>query len=220
MGGHGAVLDFPEVFRRASDAFRSARYDEPRPKRSFPGLRRSPKAAQPGPPPSRARRRFPRLRGRPYASACQTYRASCRCLALSVAGLIEPTMLDAAIRRASKRPTENMGSYDLCLSRTDGVLASVGTLAPRDRPGSRLWTGAGGGGRLTCHSLAQNLVERPGGRPRTGHRADAAGPSGLGRRCDGAGDRCSRQHSTWPSLHRRFDSWLIDTLVWSGGAPA
>jgi adenylate cyclase len=36
-------------------------------------------------------------------------------VALSVAGAIEPTIQQADIRRASKRPTENMGSYDLYL---------------------------------------------------------------------------------------------------------
>jgi TolB-like protein len=36
-------------------------------------------------------------------------------VALSVAGMIEPTMQVAEIRRAAKRPTENMGSYDLYL---------------------------------------------------------------------------------------------------------
>ncbi|HEY3887682.1 MAG TPA: TIR domain-containing protein [Caulobacteraceae bacterium] len=36
-------------------------------------------------------------------------------VALAVAGKIEPTVLDAEVRRASARPTENMGSYDLYL---------------------------------------------------------------------------------------------------------
>jgi adenylate cyclase len=36
-------------------------------------------------------------------------------VALSVAGVIEPAVETAEIRRASKRPTENMGSYDLYL---------------------------------------------------------------------------------------------------------
>ena len=36
-------------------------------------------------------------------------------VALAVAGRIEPTVQQAEIRRASKRPTENMGSYDLYL---------------------------------------------------------------------------------------------------------
>ncbi|HXV01919.1 MAG TPA: TIR domain-containing protein, partial [Caulobacteraceae bacterium] len=36
-------------------------------------------------------------------------------VALSVAGVIEPAVREAEIRRASARPTENMGSYDLCL---------------------------------------------------------------------------------------------------------
>jgi adenylate cyclase len=36
-------------------------------------------------------------------------------VALSVAGIIEPAVKEAEIRRASARPTENMGSYDLCL---------------------------------------------------------------------------------------------------------
>jgi len=36
-------------------------------------------------------------------------------VALSVAGRIEPTVRQAESRRASKRPTENMGSYDLYL---------------------------------------------------------------------------------------------------------
>ncbi len=36
-------------------------------------------------------------------------------VALSVAGVIEPAVHEAEIRRASARPTENMGVYDLCL---------------------------------------------------------------------------------------------------------
>jgi adenylate cyclase len=36
-------------------------------------------------------------------------------VALSVAGVIEPTLQDEEFRRVSKRPTENMGSYDLYL---------------------------------------------------------------------------------------------------------
>ena len=36
-------------------------------------------------------------------------------VALSIAGVIEPAVRDAEIRRASKRPTDNMGSYDLYL---------------------------------------------------------------------------------------------------------
>jgi adenylate cyclase len=36
-------------------------------------------------------------------------------VALSVAGVIEPTVLEAEIQRAAKRPTENMGGYDLYL---------------------------------------------------------------------------------------------------------
>jgi adenylate cyclase len=36
-------------------------------------------------------------------------------VALGVAGVIEPTVREAEIRRAAKRPTENMGSYDLYL---------------------------------------------------------------------------------------------------------
>ena len=36
-------------------------------------------------------------------------------VALAVAGKIEPTVLDAEVRHASARPTENMGSYDLYL---------------------------------------------------------------------------------------------------------
>ncbi len=36
-------------------------------------------------------------------------------VALSVAGVIEPSVLASEFRRASKRPTENMGSYDLYL---------------------------------------------------------------------------------------------------------
>ena len=36
-------------------------------------------------------------------------------VAISVAGKIEPTVQEAEIRRASARPTENMGSYDLFL---------------------------------------------------------------------------------------------------------
>jgi adenylate cyclase len=48
-------------------------------------------------------------------------------VALSVAGVIEPTMLEAEIRRASKRPTENMGSYDLYLrARAAATAATAG----------------------------------------------------------------------------------------------
>ncbi|MGH7010061.1 MAG: tetratricopeptide repeat protein, partial [Caulobacteraceae bacterium] len=36
-------------------------------------------------------------------------------VALSVAGFIEPTLQDAEVRRVAKRPTENMGGYDLYL---------------------------------------------------------------------------------------------------------
>ena len=36
-------------------------------------------------------------------------------VALSVAGIIQPAVNEAEIRRASARPTESMGSYDLCL---------------------------------------------------------------------------------------------------------
>ncbi|HEY5070454.1 MAG TPA: TIR domain-containing protein [Caulobacteraceae bacterium] len=36
-------------------------------------------------------------------------------VALAVAGVIEPAVREAEIRRASARPTDNMGSYDLCL---------------------------------------------------------------------------------------------------------
>lgn len=36
-------------------------------------------------------------------------------VALSVAGVIEPTVQRVEARRASARPTENMGSYDLYL---------------------------------------------------------------------------------------------------------
>jgi adenylate cyclase len=36
-------------------------------------------------------------------------------VALSVAGVIEPTLQDEEFRRVSKRPTDNMGSYDLYL---------------------------------------------------------------------------------------------------------
>jgi TolB-like protein/Tfp pilus assembly protein PilF len=36
-------------------------------------------------------------------------------VALRVAGQIEPTVSDAEVRRAAKRPTDNMGSYDLYL---------------------------------------------------------------------------------------------------------
>ncbi len=36
-------------------------------------------------------------------------------VAISAAGVIEPAVHDAELRRASKRPTENMGSYDLYL---------------------------------------------------------------------------------------------------------
>jgi TolB-like protein len=36
-------------------------------------------------------------------------------VALSVAGVIEPTLQDEEFRRGSKRPTDNMGSYDLYL---------------------------------------------------------------------------------------------------------
>ena len=36
-------------------------------------------------------------------------------VALAVAGVIEPTVLTAELQRLSKRPTENMGSYDLYL---------------------------------------------------------------------------------------------------------
>jgi TolB-like protein/Tfp pilus assembly protein PilF len=36
-------------------------------------------------------------------------------VALSVAGVIEPEIKDAEVRRASRRPTDNMGSYDLYL---------------------------------------------------------------------------------------------------------
>jgi TolB-like protein len=36
-------------------------------------------------------------------------------VALSVAGVIEPTLQDEEFRRVAKRPTENMGSYDLYL---------------------------------------------------------------------------------------------------------
>ncbi len=36
-------------------------------------------------------------------------------VALAVAGKIEPTVLEAEVRRASARPTENMGGYDLYL---------------------------------------------------------------------------------------------------------
>ena len=36
-------------------------------------------------------------------------------VALNVASIIEPAVREAEIRRATARPTENMGSYDLCL---------------------------------------------------------------------------------------------------------
>jgi len=57
-------------------------------------------------------------------------------VALAVAGKIEPTVQEAEIRRASARPTENMGSYDhylraVPLARTytkDGVLAAADLL--------------------------------------------------------------------------------------------
>ncbi len=36
-------------------------------------------------------------------------------VALGVAGVIEPAVVEADLRRAASRPTDNMGSYDLCL---------------------------------------------------------------------------------------------------------
>jgi len=36
-------------------------------------------------------------------------------VALAVAGKIEPTVMEAEVRRAAARPTDSMGSYDLCL---------------------------------------------------------------------------------------------------------
>ena len=50
-------------------------------------------------------------------------------VALSVAGVIEPTVREAEIRRVSKRPTENMGSYDLYLR----AIPLVRALARADR---------------------------------------------------------------------------------------
>ena len=46
-------------------------------------------------------------------------------VALAVAGVIEPTVREAEIRRASRRPTENPGSYDLYL-RAHGTATSPG----------------------------------------------------------------------------------------------
>lgn len=48
-------------------------------------------------------------------------------VALAVAGVIEPTVRGAEIRRASKRPTENPGSYDLYL-RAQVMAASPGLI--------------------------------------------------------------------------------------------
>jgi tetratricopeptide (TPR) repeat protein len=45
-------------------------------------------------------------------------------VALAVAGVIEPTVREAEIRRAAKRPTENPGSYDLYL-RAQSLSASA-----------------------------------------------------------------------------------------------
>ena len=58
-------------------------------------------------------------------------------VALSVAGIIEPTIEKAEIRRASSRPTENMGSYDLYLralqhcrtGEKSGYVAAIGLLS-------------------------------------------------------------------------------------------
>jgi len=49
-------------------------------------------------------------------------------VALSVAGVIQPAVNEAEIRRASARPTESMGSYDLCLR----ALALYRTFAKAD----------------------------------------------------------------------------------------
>ena len=55
-------------------------------------------------------------------------------VALSVAGIIEPTVRDAEVRRLSNRPTDNMGAYDLYLRgsalrdivQKDNVLQALG----------------------------------------------------------------------------------------------
>jgi adenylate cyclase len=75
-------------------------------------------------------------------------------IAVSVAGVVEPSLHQAEIRRASVRPTDNMGSYDLHLRALPLLRANVRrrsaggarSLQPRRRPRPGLWPGVGRGG--------------------------------------------------------------------------
>ena len=154
-------------------------------------------------------------------------------VALSVAGVIEPTVQQAEIRRAAARPTENMGSYDLYLralplQRTSSEPICCGArsasraiaLDPdyRSRP-SRSRPAATG-------SSSYRLVGRPGRSSSPGlelaHRALKA--AGDEPRCSAVGrlDHRISSRTIWMRLGPRVDRALTlnpgSASAWNYGA--
>src|SRR5580693_1918970 len=118
----------------------------------------------------------------------RTY-SSCRTgVAVSVAGVIEPALQAAEIRRSAARPTTDLSAYDLYLRALaafhqftrERVFRSSGIARTGDRDRSALRAGAFLGGDLPPEARQRRLGRRAGDIPPQGHGSCSAGAPGVG----------------------------------------
>ncbi len=113
-------------------------------------------------------------------------------VAISVTGVIEPTLQAAEIRRSAERPTSDVTAYDMYL-RALGLAFSLGKRADHsgtrpsragDRARSPLRLSSGRSGLPPLRAACQRMVREPGYKLPEGHRTRPAGTSGSRRRSE------------------------------------
>jgi TolB-like protein len=122
-------------------------------------------------------------------------------VAVSIAGVIEPALQAAEIRRSAARPTTDLSAYDLYLpararsllsdnKRADLRGSAIARPGDRDRSALRACTVLGG--VLPPATRHRTLVRSGGDIPQQGRRSRSPGASSRGERPEHPGDLCCR----------------------------